>query len=49
VNRNLIQSNGRELTPRMLELIYGAHDASCPLDGYIRGVSSIFTQAGRDT
>lgn len=47
VNRSLIQSSGRELTPRMLELIYGTHDASCPLDEYIRGVSSIFTDAGR--
>jgi zinc transport system ATP-binding protein len=46
VNRNLIQSRGRELTPRMLELIYGTHDASCPLDEYIRGMSSIFTPGG---
>lgn len=42
VNRTLIQSDGRDLTPAMLELIYGTHDASCPLDEYIRGVSSIF-------
>ena len=42
VNRTLIQNPSRELTPRMLELIYGTHDASCPLDEYIRGVSSIF-------
>ncbi len=46
VNRKLIQSTGRELTPSMLELIYGAHDASCPLDEYIKGVSSIFGQTG---
>jgi zinc transport system permease protein len=37
VNRTLIQSGSRELTPAMLELIYGTHDASCPLDEYIRG------------
>ena len=48
VNRRLHQSGGRELTPHMLELIYGTHDASCPLDEYIRGVSSIFTGAGRN-
>ncbi|MBP9944545.1 MAG: metal ABC transporter ATP-binding protein [Desulfomicrobium sp.] len=46
VNRKLIQSTGRELTPSMLELIYGTHDASCPLDEYIKGVSSIFGQTG---
>lgn len=42
VNGGLIQSPGRELTPAMLELIYGAHDTSCPLEEYIRGVSVIF-------
>jgi zinc transport system ATP-binding protein len=46
VNRRLIQNRSRELTPAMLELIYGTHDASCPLDEYIRGVSSIFGQSG---
>jgi zinc transport system ATP-binding protein len=46
VNRTLIQSKGRELTPAMLELIYGSHDATCPLDEYIKGVSSIFGQTG---
>ncbi|MGE4441226.1 MAG: metal ABC transporter ATP-binding protein [Desulfomicrobium sp.] len=46
VNRALIQGAGRELTPSMLELIYGSHDASCPLDEYIKGVSSIFGQTG---
>jgi len=46
VNRKLIQNRSRELTPAMLELIYGTHDASCPLDEYIKGVSSIFGQAG---
>jgi zinc transport system ATP-binding protein len=30
----------------MLELVYGTHDATCPLDEYIRGMSSIFTQGG---
>lgn len=43
VNKTLIQSPGRELTPAMLELIYGSHDTSCPLDEYIRGVSDIFS------
>ncbi len=46
VNQTLIQSASRELTPKMLELIYGAHDASCPLDEYIRGMSSIFGASG---
>jgi zinc transport system ATP-binding protein len=46
VNRALIQGAGRELAPSMLELIYGTHDASCPLDEYIKGVSSIFGQTG---
>ena len=46
VNRMLIQNRGRELTPTMLELVYGTHDASCPLDEYIRGMSSIFTSGG---
>ena len=47
VNNQLIQNRGRELTPTMLELIYGTHDATCPLDEYIRGMSSIFTAGGR--
>ena len=47
VNNRLIQNRGRELTPTMLELIYGTHDATCPLDEYIRGMSSIFTAGGR--
>lgn len=46
VNRRLIQNRSRELTPAMLQLIYGTHDASCPLDEYIRGVSSILGQSG---
>lgn len=41
VNQTLIQNPSSELTPDMLQLIYGSHDASCPLDGYIRNVSSI--------
>lgn len=41
VNRTLIHNSSRDLTPQMLELIYGTHDASCPLDEYIRGLSSI--------
>jgi zinc transport system ATP-binding protein len=47
VNKHLIQSQGRELTPKMLELIYGAHDATCPLDEYIKGMSNIFGQSRR--
>lgn len=45
VNQTLIQNQSRELTPTMLQLIYGTHDASCPLDEYIRGVSTIFGEA----
>lgn len=41
VNRRLIQNTGRELTHAMLALIYGTHDASCPLDEYIKGLPSI--------
>jgi zinc transport system ATP-binding protein len=43
VNRTLIQNSSRDLTPTMLELIYGTHDASCPLDEYMKGVSSILS------
>lgn len=46
VNRKLIQNRSRELTPTMLELIYGTHDASCPMDDYIKGMSSIFGADG---
>lgn len=44
VNKHLIQNSGNELTPDMLALIYGTHDASCPMDEYIRGLSSVFGQ-----
>lgn len=47
VNKSLIQSQGRELTPQMLELVYGSHDATCPLDEYIKGMSIIFGQSRR--
>ena len=40
VNRTLIQ--GREITPDMLELIYGVHDSTCPLDGYLKSLSQVF-------
>lgn len=46
VNRRLIQNRSRELSPTMLELVYGTHDASCPLDEYIRGMSSIISLGG---
>jgi len=46
VNGRLLQNRSRELTPQMLELIYGSHDASCPMDEYIKGVSSIFGEPG---
>lgn len=42
VNTTLIQNHNRELSPAMLALIYGTHDATCPLDEYIKGLSSIF-------
>ena len=42
INRRLIQ--GRDITHEMLELIYGAHEASCPLDGYLKSLSSVFEQ-----
>lgn len=41
VNRRLIQNTGRELTHDMLALIYGTHDASCPLEEYIKGVPTL--------
>jgi zinc transport system ATP-binding protein len=48
VNRRLIQ--GREITPEMLELLYGVHDSSCPLDGYMKTLGALFEnpEAGRD-
>ena len=45
VNRQLIQ--GREITPRMLELVYGVHGSQCPLDGYMQSLSAMFEAAGR--
>lgn len=45
INRQLIQ--GREITPEMLELIYGVHDTSCPLDGYLKNLTSVFEQVER--
>ncbi len=44
VNRRLIQRNNKELTPDMLALIYGTHDATCPLDVYLKDVSSMFVE-----
>ncbi len=46
VNRRLIQRRDKELTPEMLQLIYGMHDASCPLDDYLKGVPGIFHLTG---
>ena len=43
VNRRLIQ--GREITPRMLELVYGVHDSHCPLGGYMKSLSAMFDAA----
>ena len=40
INTRLIQ--GREITPEMLELIYGVHEDSCPLDGYLKTLSAVF-------
>lgn len=45
INRRLIQ--GREITPEMLELIYGVHDTACPLDGYLKNLTSVFEQVER--
>ena len=44
VNRQLIQ--GREITPRMLELVYGVHGSHCPLDGYMKSLSAMFEATG---
>ena len=47
VNRRLIQSEeGREITPDMLELVYGVHGAHCPLDGYMQSLSSLVRSVG---
>ena len=46
VNKRLIQ--GREMTPEMLELVYGVHDNSCPLDSYLKTLSSLFPESSRD-
>lgn len=40
INKRLIQ--GREITPEMLELIYGVHEDSCPLDGYLKTLTAVF-------
>ena len=42
VNRQLIQRRDKTLTPDMLQLIYGAHDASCPLGDYLKFMPEIF-------
>ncbi len=39
INKRLLQ--GREITPEMLELIYGVHEDSCPLDGYLKTLSAV--------
>ncbi len=44
VNGRLMQ--GREVTPAMLELVYGVHASHCPLDGYMKSLSSLFESAG---
>ncbi len=49
VNATLIQNQNRELSPEMLALIYGTHDATCPLDEYIKGLSSIFGETRSDS
>lgn len=47
VNRHLIQRNKKEMTPEMLQLIYGTHDATCPLDVYLKDVSIMFEDGRR--
>ena len=46
VNKRLIQ--GREMTPEMLELVYGVHDNSCPLDSYLKTLTSLFEHQERN-
>ncbi len=46
VNRRLIQREQKEMTPEMLALIYGTHDATCPLDVYLKDVTTLFDQEG---
>lgn len=46
VNKTLIQ--GTEITPGMLQLVYGVHDSACPLDGYIKSLSSFFDSTEGD-
>lgn len=46
VNKRLIQ--GREVTPEMLELLYGVHGDSCPLDGYLKTLSVLFETQEHD-
>ena len=45
VNKRLIQ--GREMSPEMLELVYGVHDNTCPLDSYLKTLSSLFENPER--
>ena len=46
VNKTLIQ--GTEISPGMLQLVYGVHDAACPLDGYLKSLTSFFEAPGGD-
>lgn len=45
VNRQLLsarpQEHGSTLTPEMLSLLYGVHDPTCPVDGYLTGIASM--------
>ncbi len=46
VNKRLIQ--GREITPDMLQLAYGLHDAACPVGGYLKNLSTVFDNPATD-
>ncbi len=46
VNRRLLYNGGSHLTPEMLDLIYGAHKHSCPLDGALQDLNLLHNPSG---
>lgn len=46
INRHLIYSPKPVLTPPMLELIYGVHQASCPMETFIHDMSRVLPMTG---
>jgi zinc transport system ATP-binding protein len=43
VNKRLIVSDSNELTPDMLQLIYGVHHHACPVDSFMHGLTTMLS------